>query len=77
MYFQKRCIRDLSKETDERVKLQSENPNVVTGKAVKGKFEYQIEGFIMCVPEGKGTKQAREEREERERKRALEGLDEQ
>ncbi len=73
MFFQKRCIRDLSKETDERAKLPSENMNIVTGKSIKAKFEYQIEGYIMCVPEGEGTRQRREERE----KRALEGLDEQ
>ena len=67
MFFQKRCIRDLG-SIDDRVSTTTpvDNLNVVQGKAFKAKFEYQIEGFIMCVPEGAGTKQRREERERKE-----------
>lgn len=67
MFFQKRCIRDLG-SIDDRVTTTSpvDNLNVVQGKSLKAKFEYQIEGFIMCVPEGAGTKQRREERERKE-----------
>lgn len=48
VFFQKRCIRDLSKEADDH---SNENVNVVTGKSYKSKFEYQIEAIIKCVPE--------------------------
>lgn len=66
MFFQKRCIRDLSKEADERVKIPKDNVNVVAGKSVKAKFEYQIEGYIMCVPEGAWFKKQRPDEEMKE-----------
>lgn len=50
VFFQKRCIRDLSKEADDH---STENVNVVTGKSLKSKFEYQIEAVVKCVPENK------------------------
>lgn len=74
MFFQKRCVRDLG-SIDDRVTTTPPvvNLNVVQGKSLKAKFEYQIEGFIMCVPEGVGAKQAREEREIREKRELEEG----
>lgn len=68
MFFQKRCVRDLG-SIDDRVFTTKpvENLNVVPGKSPKAKFEYQIEGVIMCVPEGAGTKQQREERERKKK----------
>lgn len=67
IFFQKRCVRDLS-STDARVITtpSTDNLNIVHGKSTKSKFEYQIEGYIMCTPEGAGTKQYREEREKKE-----------
>lgn len=53
MFFQKRCIRDLNLGGINEFVKQSrsfENPNIVQGKSPKSKFEYQIEGYIMCVP---------------------------
>ena len=72
MFYQKRCIRDLGATDCDRVAGRDEprdNLCVVQGKSVKAKFEYQIEGYIMCVPEGAGTKQRREEREKKEREK--------
>lgn len=66
IFFQKRCIRDISStECTVTPRLSGTNLNAVFGKSVKSKFEYQIEGFIMSVPEGIGIKQRREEREAR------------
>lgn len=67
MFFQKRCIRDLG-SIDDRVLTTTpvDNLNVVQGKSAKSKFEYQIEGYIMCVPGGAGTKQRRDETEQKE-----------
>lgn len=50
MFFQKRCIRDIQ-DVDEATCVDcGANVNVIRGKALKGKFEYQIEGHIYCVP---------------------------
>lgn len=58
MFFQKRCVRDLKAETDERVKEICDNRNVVAGKTGgKSKFEYQIEGYIMCLLNDAETKE--------------------
>lgn len=51
IFFQKRCIRDLGTATNTTEPV--DNANVVIGKTAKAKFEYQIEGFIMAIPDAK------------------------
>lgn len=51
IFFQKRCIRDLGAATNTTEPV--DNANVVIGKTAKAKFEYQIEGFIMAIPDAK------------------------
>lgn len=48
VFFQKRCIRDIERgESKEDLHdVETGNFNIVKGKSLRGKFEYQIEGFI-------------------------------
>lgn len=53
MFFQKRCIRDLSTLSGSRsiaTTAPIPNVNAVFGKSAKSKFEYQIEAYMLCVP---------------------------
>ena len=51
--FQKRCIHDF-KDPQPDIVLHGENPNVVKCKALRGKFEYVIEGRIFTIHTGEG-----------------------
>lgn len=48
-FFQKRCVRDLKGVDRSTCAAPTPNPNVVFGKALQGKFEYQIESFILAI----------------------------